>query len=69
MDRLWTPWRFEYIRNADKAQSCVFCEIIDDTRDAKTLFCSGARTHSCSSTFSPTLQDTSCVSRAGISHP
>ena len=27
MDRLWTPWRFEYIRNADQASPCVFCDI------------------------------------------
>jgi ATP adenylyltransferase len=34
MDRLWTPWRFEYIRNADQAPSCVFCEILKQTCDA-----------------------------------
>jgi ATP adenylyltransferase len=33
MDRLWTPWRFEYIRNADQATSCVFCQILQETRD------------------------------------
>lgn len=30
MDRLWTPWRFEYIRTADQATSCVFCRILQD---------------------------------------
>ena len=25
MDRLWTPWRFEYISKLDQATSCVFC--------------------------------------------
>ena len=34
MDRLWTPWRFEYIRNADQAVSCVFCQILQEHRDA-----------------------------------
>ena len=34
MDRLWTPWRFEYIRTAEKAASCVFCEILQEARDA-----------------------------------
>ncbi len=34
MDRLWTPWRFEYIRNAEQAASCVFCQILRETRDA-----------------------------------
>ena len=33
MDRLWTPWRFEYLRTADQATSCVFCQILQDTRD------------------------------------
>jgi ATP adenylyltransferase len=34
MDRLWTPWRFEYIRNADQAPSCVFCDILQQTCDS-----------------------------------
>ena len=34
MDRLWTPWRFEYIRTADQAPSCVFCDILKQTHDA-----------------------------------
>ena len=37
MDRLWTPWRFEYIRNASKVTSCVFCEVRDEARDAENL--------------------------------
>ncbi len=37
MDRLWTPWRFEYIRDADQATSCAFCEILKETRDAANL--------------------------------
>lgn len=37
MDRLWTPWRFEYIRNADQETSCVFCRIAADTQDAANL--------------------------------
>jgi ATP adenylyltransferase len=34
MDRLWTPWRFEYIRSAEQAPSCVFCQILQETRDS-----------------------------------
>lgn len=30
MDRLWTPWRFDYIRGADSAPACVFCRILED---------------------------------------
>jgi ATP adenylyltransferase len=35
MDRLWTPWRFDYIRSADQASSCVFCSILTQERDAE----------------------------------
>jgi len=29
MDRLWTPWRFDYIRSIDSADTgCVFCRIL-----------------------------------------
>lgn len=37
MDRLWTPWRFEYIRTADKETSCVFCRILHETCDQENL--------------------------------
>jgi ATP adenylyltransferase len=33
MDRLWTPWRFDYISNVDQATSCVFCRILGEDRD------------------------------------
>jgi len=25
MDRLWSPWRLEYITRADRQQGCIFC--------------------------------------------
>ncbi len=34
MDRLWTPWRYEYLRKADEEQECVFCRILNDPNDA-----------------------------------
>ncbi len=37
MDRLWTPWRFEYIRKVDDENSCVFCRILEDTHDPENL--------------------------------
>ena len=37
MDRLWTPWRFEYIRTADQETACVFCRMLGETRDAENL--------------------------------
>ncbi len=38
MDRLWTPWRFDYIRNiSDTDSGCVFCRILSESRDAENL--------------------------------
>jgi ATP adenylyltransferase len=37
MDRLWTPWRFEYISKADQEASCVFCRILQETSDAENF--------------------------------
>jgi len=34
MDRLWTPWRYEYLRTADQESVCVFCRILKETDDA-----------------------------------
>ena len=25
MERLWAPWRLEYVQSADKAEGCIFC--------------------------------------------
>jgi ATP adenylyltransferase len=34
MDRLWTPWRFDYINKIDPSSGhCVFCEILSQNRD------------------------------------
>lgn len=33
MDRLWTPWRFEYLRTVDDVSGCVFCQILKEDRD------------------------------------
>jgi ATP adenylyltransferase len=37
MDYLWTPWRFQYITNADKAQGCVFCDKCQSGDDHEML--------------------------------
>jgi ATP adenylyltransferase len=37
MDHLWTPWRFEYIRTADQAPLCVFCNILTEQRDPENF--------------------------------
>jgi ATP adenylyltransferase len=42
MDRLWTPWRFDYISSVDQATSCVFCRILSENRDpANFVLCRG----------------------------
>ena len=33
MDHLWSPWRYRYIKTADKAEGCVFCRIRDEMKD------------------------------------
>jgi ATP adenylyltransferase len=37
MDRLWTPWRFEYIRGISESEECVFCRILSQHRDSENL--------------------------------
>jgi ATP adenylyltransferase len=35
MDRLWAPWRMEYIANADKTEGCIFCDKPRENCDEK----------------------------------
>ena len=44
MDRLWTPWRFEYISKVDQATSCVFCSILGEPKDPENLVLYRGRT-------------------------
>lgn len=34
MDRLFTPWRYQYIVSADQATDCLFCTLFQRTDDA-----------------------------------
>jgi ATP adenylyltransferase len=36
MDYLWTPWRYSYIADATKNDSCIFCDAVAANDDAKT---------------------------------
>jgi ATP adenylyltransferase len=34
MDRLWSPWRYQYISQAAANETCIFCEKARQDRDA-----------------------------------
>lgn len=36
MDYLWTPWRYAYVSNTEKATGCVFCEAAKEKDDEKS---------------------------------
>ncbi len=36
MDRLWAPWRIEYILS-EKEEGCLFCRVINEDRDDENL--------------------------------
>ncbi|MCC6651388.1 MAG: HIT domain-containing protein [Candidatus Eisenbacteria bacterium] len=37
LDRLWAPWRMEYIRKADKPDGCLFCKVGAAKADRRDL--------------------------------
>jgi len=38
MDKLWAPWRLEYIKNADQNNdTCIFCEKPNQKKDKENL--------------------------------
>jgi len=37
MERLWSPWRMEYILSDKEKGRCIFCEAIAQDRDEKNL--------------------------------
>ena len=47
MERLWAPWRLEYIKNAqdDDEQECIFCAKPKESRDKENLII--YRSHHC----------------------
>ena len=40
MDYLWTPWRYAYITNAEKATGCIFCDLpkLGDDEKARIVY-------------------------------
>jgi len=37
LDRLWSPWRFKYIKNASKENKCFICEASKDDEKPENL--------------------------------
>ena len=42
MDRLWNPWRFQYVTK-EKREGCIFCELPLEGRDEQNLIVYRAR--------------------------
>jgi ATP adenylyltransferase len=37
MDYIWTPWRYQYIKDSKRTSSCVFCDIAASNEDENNL--------------------------------
>ena len=37
MERLWAPWRLEYIKSADEEQGCVFCGAVEGADEERLV--------------------------------
>ena len=44
MERLWAPWRLEYISSADDQPGCVFCAAVDGDDEERLVVHRGPRT-------------------------
>ena len=44
MERLWAPWRLEYIASADDQPGCVFCAAVEGEDEEKLVVHRGTRT-------------------------
>jgi ATP adenylyltransferase len=43
VERLWAPWRLEYIKSADDDAGCVFCTALEGDDEEKLVVHRGAR--------------------------
>ena len=43
MERLWAPWRLEYIKSADEETGCVFCAAVAGDDEDRLVVFRGAR--------------------------
>ncbi len=43
MERLWAPWRLEYVQHADEQNGCVFCRAAEGDDEAQLVVRRGER--------------------------
>jgi ATP adenylyltransferase len=43
VERLWAPWRLEYIASADEQPGCIFCAAVEGDDEEKLVVHRGAR--------------------------
>jgi ATP adenylyltransferase len=43
MDRLWAPWRLEYVQGADEIEGCVFCRAAEGDDEEQLVVHRGER--------------------------
>jgi ATP adenylyltransferase len=43
LDRLWNPWRFQYVTKEKKSDGCIFCDLPREGRDEENLIVKRAR--------------------------
>ena len=43
LERLWAPWRLEYVQSADKQDGCVFCRAADGDDEEQLVVHRGER--------------------------
>lgn len=37
MDHLWTPWRYQYIKDEKRLTECPFCTVVQEAQDEKNF--------------------------------
>lgn len=43
MDRLWNPWRYQYITKENRPAGCIFCDLPKESDDEQSLIVHRAR--------------------------
>jgi ATP adenylyltransferase len=43
LDRLWNPWRYQYVTKENRPEGCIFCDLPKEQNDEATLIVHRAR--------------------------